>query len=74
MHMSVVGALVGLGIGIVLVVFELMQINSAIAERAKRTHRPSKMDATEYKALRGLISFCLLLPPILAFAFWAIWG
>jgi hypothetical protein len=68
------GGLAGLGLAIVLVFFEYMAIRSAIADRAKRTHRPAQMDATEYKSLRSLISFCLFLPPGLALAAWAIWG
>ncbi len=46
----------------------------AIADRAKRTHRPSQMDATEHKSLNSLFRFCLILPPAFALAFWAIWG
>ncbi len=74
MHISVMGALVGLGLAVVLILFEYLAIKKAIADRAKRTHRPSQMDATEHKSLNSLFRFCLILPPAFALAFWAIWG
>ena len=74
MHIAVTGALVGLGLGIVLLMFEYMAVKKAIADRTKRTHRPSQMDATEHKSLSSLFRFCLFLPPAFALGAWAIWG
>ena len=74
MQTALMGALAGLGLAIVLMLFEYMAIKNAIADRAKRTHRPSQMDATESKALSSLFRFCLILPPAFALGAWMIWG
>jgi hypothetical protein len=74
MQMALMGALAGIGLGIVLMLFEYLSIRSAIAERTKRTHRQVQMDATEAKRLHSLFRFCLILPPAFALGAWAIWG
>jgi hypothetical protein len=67
----VMGALVGLAIGVLLLVFDYMMIRQGAAERAKRQHLTVvTLDNTERKRLRSLFSFCLFLPPALALAFW----
>lgn len=74
MHVAITGALAGLGLAIVLLTFEYMAVRRAISERTARTHRPSRMDATEHKSLSSLFRFCLFLPPAFALGAWAIWG
>ena len=65
------GALIGLGVGVVLLVFDYMMIRQGAAERAKRQHQTVvTLDNTERKRLTSLFRFCLFLPPALAFAFW----
>ena len=71
MSSAVTGALIGLGIGIVLMAFDFMMIRQGAAERAKRQHQTLvQFDSTERKRLRSLFHFCLFLPPALALAFW----
>lgn len=75
MNEVVIGALVGLGIGVVLFVFELIATSRSAAERAKRMHQKvAKRDATEEKALRTLLRFVLILPFAFALGAWVIWG
>jgi hypothetical protein len=67
----VTGALVGLGISVLLLVFDYMMIRQGAAERAKRQHQTLvTLDNTERKRLTSLFRFCLFLPPALALAFW----
>ena len=74
MHVAVTGALVGLGLGIVLMLFEYISVKRAAADRAERTHTKPRIDATEEKGLRSLLRFCLVLPPAFALGAWMIWG
>ena len=65
------GALVGLGIGVLLLAFDYLMLRQAAAERAKRQHQTMvAFDSTERKRLGSLFRFCLFLPPALALAFW----
>jgi hypothetical protein len=68
---AVTGALVGVGIAVLLLAFDYMMIRQGAAERAKRQHQTVvTLDDTERKRLRALFSFCVFLPPVLALAFW----
>jgi hypothetical protein len=61
------------GISILLFVFDYMMIRQNAAERAKRNHQTLvTLDSTEKKRIGALLRFCLILPPVLAFAWWAI--
>ncbi len=71
MNSAVMGALVGVGIAVVLFVFDYLMIRQGAAERAKRQHQTLvTLDNTERKRLISLFRFCLFLPPALALAFW----
>ena len=71
MNSLIQGALVGLGIAVFLVIFDVMAIRRGAAERAKRNHQTVvTLDSTEKKRISSLIRYCLLLPPVLAVAFW----
>jgi hypothetical protein len=75
MHMAVTGALVGLGIGLFLLAGDYLMLRGAARERAKKQHKTVvEFDGTERSRIRSLASFCVILPPVLALAFWAIWG
>ena len=71
MNAALQGALVGLAIAVALFFFDLMAIRRGAAERAKRNHQTQVvLDSTEKKRISSLLRFCVLLPPVLAAAFW----
>jgi hypothetical protein len=71
MNDAIMGGLIGLGISVFLVVFDLMMIRKGAAERAKKNHQKVvTLDATERKRIGSLLRFCVLLPLVLAGAFW----
>jgi hypothetical protein len=71
MNELIKGALVGLAISAVLLIFEYMGARKSAAERAKRNHLTLvELDSTEKKRLGALARFCVALPPALAIAFW----
>ncbi len=71
MNSAVMGALVGIGIAVALLIFDYLMIRQGAAERAKRQHQTLvTLDNTERKRLISLFRFCLFLPPALALAFW----
>jgi multisubunit Na+/H+ antiporter MnhB subunit len=73
MNAMVQGALVGLAIALFLMVFDYLMIKQGAAERAKRQHKTIvEFDATERKRMHALFRYCLILPVIFAFAFWAL--
>ncbi len=75
MHISVTGALVGLAIGLLLLAGDYVMLRQAARERAKKQHKTVvEFDGSERSRLRSLLTFCVILPPVLAAAFWAIWG
>lgn len=73
MNELITGALVGLGVAVLLFVFDYAMIRRNAAERAKRNHQTAVvLDSTEKKRIGALLRFCVILPPVLAFAWWAI--
>ena len=74
MHPAMMGALVGLGLAILLYVADYMMIRKSATERARRKHKnqPVELDNTERKRLRSLFMFCLLMPPAFALGFWMV--
>jgi hypothetical protein len=74
MNPIVEGALIGLGIGAALVVFEYLLISQAVNERAKKLNRRAVFDVTERQRMATIMRFALLLPIGFAAAFWVIWG
>jgi hypothetical protein len=74
MHPALQGALIGLGIGAVLVLFEFIFINKAVNERAKKLNRKAEFDGTERRRMSTILRFALVLPVGFAFIFWWVWG
>jgi hypothetical protein len=74
MNPVVQGALIGLGIGVALVVFEYLLINQAVHERAKKFNRKPVFDTTERRRMATIMRFAVVLPIGFAAAFWFIWG
>lgn len=73
MNELITGLLVGIGISVVLFFFDYTMIRKGAAERAKRNHQTLvALDSTEKKRIGALLRFCIILPPVLAFAWWAI--
>jgi hypothetical protein len=74
MHIALIGALVGLGIAVLIFVIDYVMLQGHAAERAKKRNRKSELDNTEKKRIRSLAGFCLFLPPAFALVFWMLWG
>jgi hypothetical protein len=75
MNVALEGALVGLAIAAILLLGDYMMLRKMAAERAKKHHKTLvEFDSTERSRLRSLAAFCVILPPVLALAFWMIWG
>ncbi len=74
MNPVVEGALIGLGIGAALVVFEYLLIAQGVNERAKKLNRRAEFDITERRRMATIMRFALVLPIGFAAAFWFIWG
>jgi hypothetical protein len=72
---AVTGALVGLAIGLLLLAGDYSMLRKAAAERAKKHHKTKvEFDQSERSRMKSLSTFCIILPPVLAVAFWMIWG
>ena len=75
MHISVIGALVGLGVAVVMFLFDYLALRAGATERAKRLFKKTvEFDGSERKRISSLLRFCFFLPPGFALAFWMIWG
>ncbi len=70
MHPAITGAIAGLGLAIVIYVFDYMMVSRAAAERAARYKKKPEFEPTEKTALASLFRFLLLLPPAGALLFW----
>jgi hypothetical protein len=74
MHPALQGALIGLAIGVVLVLFEFMMLNKEVNERAKKFNRKAEFDVTERRRMATITRFACILPIAFAAGFWLIWG
>ena len=74
MPVALEGALVGLGIGVVLVAVEYYMLKKDAEERSKRLHRTIEMDETAKRRINTVLRFSLLLPAGFALGFWIVWG
>jgi len=75
MPVAGVGALAGLGLGIVMVVFEYFMLKRLAERRAvQKGRKVVEMDSTERKQLTGTFKFALFLPPGFALLAWMFWG
>ena len=74
MNPVIEGALIGLGIGLLLVIFEYMMLSQQVNERAKKLNRKAEFDITERRRMTTIFRFAAILPFGFAAAFWLIWG
>ena len=74
MHPALQGALVGLGIGIVLFIFEYLALNKQVNERAKKYNKTPVFDVTEKRRLATIRNFIPILVIGFAIGSWIIWG
>ncbi|MGQ0512560.1 MAG: hypothetical protein ACT4P9_18300 [Betaproteobacteria bacterium] len=75
MHVATVGAIAGLGLGIVMVAFEYFMLKRLAERRAvQKGKKVVEMDPTERKQLAGTFKFALFLPPGFALLAWMFWG
>jgi hypothetical protein len=74
MHIAIQGFLAGLGLAIVLVLFEYTAITREIAERSKRVAKKVEWDSNQRSRMRGMINFGVILPIGGAIGAWWVWG
>ena len=74
MEFAVKGALIGLGIGIVLVAFEYILLTKAAKERAVKLHRAPELDEVEKRRIAAMARFAVVLPLLFGAMGWLIWG
>jgi L-lactate permease len=74
MHPAIQGALVGLGIGVFLLVFEYLALSKGVNERAKKYNKKPEFDVTERRRLATIRNFVPILIVGFAIGFWIIWG
>ncbi|HKC53563.1 MAG TPA: hypothetical protein VKC33_02830 [Burkholderiales bacterium] len=71
MHPALKGALVGLGIAVVLFLFDYLQLRARAAERAKKNHKTIvEFDQTDKGRVIALVRFLVFVPPGFALLFW----
>ena len=73
MHIAIQGALTGAGIAVVLFLIDYLLSRSIVADKTA-LRRDATMARNEKKRMASLMRYCLLLPPVFAFAFWMVWG
>ncbi len=74
MEFAIKGALLGLGIGIVLVAFEYILLTKGAKERAVKLHREPALDDVETGRIKSMARFALILPVLCGFLGWWVWG
>lgn len=75
MPVAMVGALAGVALGIVLVVFEYSMLKRLAERRAvQKGKKIPEMDPTERKQFFGMVKFSFFLPPGFALLAWMFWG
>ncbi len=74
MNMTLMGALVGTGVGLFLFVAEWLSVRSAARERAERKHQKFALEDAERRRIASNARFCLCIPPAFAAFFWLLWG
>jgi hypothetical protein len=74
MHPAIEGALVGLGIAIVLYGLEFYLLKKQAKERAIRQHKPDKVefDSTEKARLVSVRNMCAFVPVFFAAMYWLV--
>ncbi len=74
MNIWLQGALIGVGLGAALIIFEYLAIQREIAERSKKLARKVDWDSNQRSRMRGMISFGAVLPVGFAVGAWLIFG
>lgn len=74
MHPAVHGALIGIGVGLLLIATEYLLLRKAVNERAERYKRKAEFDVTERRRMSTITRFACILPIAFAAGFWWIWG
>ena len=74
MHPALQGALIGLGIGLVLLVFEYVALSKAVNERAKKYNKAAEFDVTEKRRIATVRNLIPILAIGFAAVFWLVWG
>ena len=74
MYIALQGALIGLGVALVLIAVEYMHLRKLARERAERRHVPAELDDTERRRLASIVRFCIFVPPAFAIFFWLLSG
>lgn len=74
MNMAVMGALIGVGVGLFLFVAEYLSVRSGARERAERKHQKYQLEDAERRRMASNARFCLCIPPAFAAFFWLLWG
>lgn len=62
MNVWLQGALVGVGLAAILIIFEYMAITREVAERSKRMAKKVDWDSNQVSRMRGMVSFGVVLP------------
>lgn len=74
MNIWMKGALIGLAISAVIIIFEYMAIKREIAERSERIKKKVDWDSNQKARLRGVMTFGAVVPIGCAVGAWLIWG
>lgn len=75
MHVATVGAIAGVALGFVMVVFEYFMLKRLAERRAvQKGRKVVEMDSTERKQFFGMVKFSFFLPPGFALLAWMFWG
>jgi hypothetical protein len=62
MNIWLEGALVGVALAAILIIFEYMAISREVAERSKRVAKKVDWDSNQKSRIRGMMSFGIILP------------
>jgi hypothetical protein len=74
MHIAAQGALIGLGLGLLLIIIEYIYVKKAVEERAQMQHRKPEFEQTDRNRIKAVVSFSVFIPPAFALGAWLIWG
>ena len=74
MNIWLQGALVGVVLAAILIVFEYLAITREVAERSKRMAKKVEWDSNQKSRLRGMTNFGLALPVGCAVIAWLVFG
>ena len=72
MQLALQGLFVGLGVAVLLLIFEYVMISKAVNERAKKYNRKPEFDVTDRRRLNSMMRFAFLLPFGFAIIFWIV--